>query len=81
MDRAVIVGHSSGTQVAAWTGVLAPRQVAAVGMASPTIDPMVRSLPKLLYRWRRDAQEPSPGLEENHVPEWKRAGLPIAVGE
>src|SRR3954452_24728431 len=43
----VVVGHSSGTQVAAWTGVLCPDAVRAVGLASPTIDPMVRSLPKL----------------------------------
>jgi pimeloyl-ACP methyl ester carboxylesterase len=72
--RAVVVGHSSGTQVAAWAGVLDPSRVAAVGLASPTIDPMARSLPKLVYCWRRDAREPSPGLEETHVPEWKRAG-------
>jgi pimeloyl-ACP methyl ester carboxylesterase len=74
LERAVVVGHSSGTQVAAWAGVLAPRTVAAVGLASPTLDPTVRSLPKLLYHWRMDAREPSPGLEANHVPEWKRAG-------
>jgi pimeloyl-ACP methyl ester carboxylesterase len=74
MGRAVIVGHSSGSQVAAWAGVLDPSRVAAVGLASPTIDPMARSLPKLLYYWRLDARAPSPGLEENHGPEWKRAG-------
>jgi pimeloyl-ACP methyl ester carboxylesterase len=75
LDRAVVVGHSSGTQVAAWAGVLAPDRVAAVGLASPTIDPIARPLPKLLYRWRLDARSPSPGLEENHIPEWKRAGI------
>jgi pimeloyl-ACP methyl ester carboxylesterase len=73
LDRAVVVGHSSGTQVAAWAGVLAPDRVAAVGLASPTIDPIARPLPRLLYRWRLDARSPSPGLEENHVPEGKRA--------
>ena len=75
LDRAVVVGHSSGTQVAAWAGVLAPDRVAAVALASPTIDPIARPLPKLLYRWRLDARSPSPGLEENHVPEWKSAGV------
>jgi hypothetical protein len=49
-------------------------RVAAVGLASPTVDPMARSLPKLLFYWRLDARSPSPGLEVNHVPEWKRAG-------
>jgi pimeloyl-ACP methyl ester carboxylesterase len=74
LDHAVVAGHSSGTQVAAWVGVLQPEHVAAVALASPTIDPVARSLPKLLYRWRLDARAPSPGLEESHTPEWKRAG-------
>lgn len=74
LDPAVIVGHSSGTQVAAWAGVLSPGRVSAVGLASPTIDPRVRSLPKLLFHWRLDARAPSPGLERSHVPEWRRAG-------
>lgn len=71
---AVVVGHSSGTQVAAWAGVLWPDGVRAVGLASPTIDPRFRSLAKLLFHWRLDARAPSPGLEESHAPEWKRAG-------
>lgn len=75
LDRAIVVGHSSGTQVAAWAGVLAPERVGAVGLASPTIDPVARRLPKLLVRWRLDARSPSPGLETNHLPEWKRAGV------
>jgi pimeloyl-ACP methyl ester carboxylesterase len=74
LDRPVVVGHSSGTQVAAWAGVLWPEGVSAVGLASPTIDPSVRSLPKLLLHWRLDARAPSPGLEESHLPEWRRAG-------
>jgi pimeloyl-ACP methyl ester carboxylesterase len=74
LDRPVVVGHSSGTQVAAWTGVLWPDGVRAVALASPTVDPSVRSLPKLLYHWRLDARAPSPGLEQSHAPEWKRAG-------
>lgn len=74
LERAVVMGHSSGTQVAAWAGVLCPERVAAVALASPTIDPMARPLPKMLFYWRLDARAPSPGLEANHVPEWKRAG-------
>jgi pimeloyl-ACP methyl ester carboxylesterase len=74
IERALVVGHSSGTQVAAWAGVLDPSRVAAVGLASPTVDPIARSLAKLLYYWRLDSRSPSPGLEENHIPEWKRAG-------
>jgi len=74
LDPPVLVGHSSGTQVAAWAGVLSPSGVSAVGLASPTIDPRVRSLPRLLFHWRLDARAPSPGLERSHVPEWRRAG-------
>ncbi len=74
LERSLVVGHSSGTQVAAWAGVLCQDRVAAVGLASPTVDPMARSLAKLLFYWRLDARSPSPGLERNHVPEWKRAG-------
>jgi pimeloyl-ACP methyl ester carboxylesterase len=74
LDRPVVVGHSSGTQVAAWTGVLCPERIRAVGLASPTIDPSLRSLPRLLFHWRLDARAPSPGLEQSHAPEWKRAG-------
>jgi pimeloyl-ACP methyl ester carboxylesterase len=74
-----VVGHSSGTQVAAWAGVLSPDRVAAVGLASPTVEPRLRFLPKLLFYWRLDARAPSPGLEVSHAPEWKRAG-PRGIG-
>ena len=74
-ERAVVVGHSSGTQVAAWAGVLCPERVTAVGLASPTVDPTARTLARLVAHWRLDARTPSPGLQASHVPEWKRAGL------
>lgn len=75
LDTVLLVGHSSGSQVAAWAGVLCPERIAAVGLASPTVDPMARSVVRLVLRWRLDARNPSPGLETNHVPEWRRAGL------
>jgi pimeloyl-ACP methyl ester carboxylesterase len=75
LDPAVVVGHSSGTQIAAWAGVLCPERVAAVVLASPTVDPIARSVPRLVWHWRRDARFPAPGLQESHIPEWKRAGL------
>src|SRR3954453_13868761 len=36
LEQAVVAGHSSGSQVAAWVGVLAPERTAAVVLASPT---------------------------------------------
>lgn len=35
IEGSLVVGHSSGTQVAAWAGVLCQDRVAAVGLASP----------------------------------------------
>lgn len=75
IERSILVGHSSGTQVTAWAGVLCPERVAAVGLASPTVDPKARSVPRLLLYWRLDARSPSPGLQVSHVPEWRRAGF------
>jgi len=71
----VMAGHSSGTQIAARVAAARPDLVAATVLASPTIDPKARSVPKALYYWRRDSAYPMPGLEESHRPEWKRAGL------
>jgi pimeloyl-ACP methyl ester carboxylesterase len=70
----VMAGHSSGTQVAAKVSAARPDLVAATVLASPTVDPRARSVPKVLYRWRRDAAYPMPGLSESHRPEWRRAG-------
>lgn len=71
----IMAGHSSGTQVAAHAAALRPDLVAATVLASPTVDPKARSVPRALYYWRRDAAYPMPGLEESHRPEWRRAGL------
>lgn len=71
----IMVGHSSGTQVAAKAAAARPDLVAATVLASPTIDPKARSVPKALYYWRRDSAYPMPGLSESHRPEWRRAGF------
>ncbi|MGP4046146.1 alpha/beta fold hydrolase [Streptomyces sp. 2A115] len=74
LGRVILVGHSSGTQVAARAALDHPGIVGVV-LASPTVDPMARSLPRLLLRWRLDSRREPPGLSESHRPEWKRAGL------
>lgn len=70
----VLAGHSSGTQVAAAAAASRPDLVAATVLASPTVDPKARSVPRALYYWRRDSQFPMPGLSDSHKPEWRRAG-------
>ncbi|MFI6356142.1 alpha/beta fold hydrolase [Streptomyces sp. NPDC050743] len=72
--RTVLMGHSSGTQVAARAATAAPNVVALV-LASPTVDPFAGTLPRLLLRWRLDSRHEPSGLSESHRPEWKRAGL------
>jgi pimeloyl-ACP methyl ester carboxylesterase len=71
----IIAGHSSGTQVAAHVAAARPDLVAATVLASPTVDPKARSVPRALYYWRRDSAYPMPGLDESHRPEWRRAGV------
>ena len=73
LERVVLAGHSSGTQVAARAAVGHP-DVAGVVLASPTIDPVARGPVRLLIRWRLDGRHEPPGLTESHRPEWKRAG-------
>lgn len=70
----VLVGHSSSTQVVARVVTQRPRQVGALVLASPTVDPAFRSWPRLILQWRRDSQYPLPGLQQQHNPEWVRAG-------
>jgi pimeloyl-ACP methyl ester carboxylesterase len=71
----ILAGHSSGTQVAARAAAARPDLVAGTVLASPTVDPKARSVPRALYFWRRDSRYPMPGLSESHRPEWRRAGL------
>lgn len=70
----VLIGHSSGTQVAARAAVRRGKAVGALVLASPTIDPIARSWLRLIVRWRLDGRHEPGGLNESHVPEWRRAG-------
>ncbi|WP_207946858.1 alpha/beta hydrolase [Actinomadura sp. 7K507] len=70
----ILAGHSSGTQVAAHTAVQRPDAAAALVLASPTVDPIGRSLARLLLRWRLDARHEPGDLSHSHRPEWLRAG-------
>ncbi|HEX5597793.1 MAG TPA: alpha/beta hydrolase [Micromonosporaceae bacterium] len=74
LGRVILAGHSSGTQVAAEAAV-GRCDVLGVVLASPTIDPAARGLPRLFVRWRVDALRESPGLATSHRPEWRRAGI------
>ncbi len=75
LDRIVLVGHSSGTQVAARVAARGPQNTRALVLASPTIDPRFRSLPRVLLAWRRNHELEPPSLDQQHTPERQRAGL------
>jgi pimeloyl-ACP methyl ester carboxylesterase len=74
----VLAGHSSGTQVAARAGLRAGggrSPVRGVVLASPTVAPIARPLPRMLLRWRLDGRREPPELTGSHLREWRRAGL------
>jgi pimeloyl-ACP methyl ester carboxylesterase len=74
IGRVVLVGHSSGTQVAVEAAADQPR-VAGVVLASPMIDPALRPIPRLAAGWLRDGRREAAGLMSSQYPEWRRAGL------
>ncbi|MGY1703592.1 alpha/beta fold hydrolase [Geodermatophilus sp. SYSU D00697] len=75
LERVVLVGHSSGTQVAARVAVRRPQAVGALVLASPTMDPRFRSTRRILLAWRRNSAFEPRSLDEQHTPERQRAGL------
>jgi pimeloyl-ACP methyl ester carboxylesterase len=75
LDRVVLVGHSSGTQVTARVAARRPQSVRAPVLASPTMDPRFRSMRRILLAWRRNHELEPRSLDEQHTPERQRAGL------
>jgi pimeloyl-ACP methyl ester carboxylesterase len=49
-------------------------QVRRVLLVGPTVDPAVRSAPRLLARWLAGGRVERPGLLRQQAPEWRRAG-------
>lgn len=75
LERVLLMGHSSGTQVAARAAARRPPAVRGVVLASPTVDPRFRGWARLSLAWQLDGRHEPPGLTDSHLPEWKRAGL------
>lgn len=76
----LLIGLSVGTQAAA-TAASAGDPVRRLLLISPTVDPRLRSLPRLLWTWWRGNQDHGePGFAEQ-VPDWLHAGVPrLAAG-
>jgi pimeloyl-ACP methyl ester carboxylesterase len=75
MDRVLLAGHSSGTQVAAEAALLCPDEVAAVVLAGPAIDPAARGGLRVFARWWADRRGDPKSLDEVHKPERQRVGF------
>jgi pimeloyl-ACP methyl ester carboxylesterase len=76
LHRAILAGHSSGTQVAAATALKRPDDdLAGVVLASPVFDPAYPGLARVLHRWLLDLTREPAGLERVNRRERKRAGL------
>jgi pimeloyl-ACP methyl ester carboxylesterase len=75
VGRVVLAGHSTGSQAAARAAQHAPGLIAGLVLASPTFDPALRSLPRLLRHWRADRRHEEPGLMRLLRKERRRAGI------
>lgn len=74
----LLVGLSVGTQAAAVAAAGSPR-VRRLLLVSPTVDPGLRSLSRLLFAWwSGNDGHGEPGFLEQ-VPDWARAGVPRLV--
>jgi pimeloyl-ACP methyl ester carboxylesterase len=69
----VLVGHSSGTQVAAAVARKVP--VVRLVLGSPTVDPAYRTVPRVVARWLVDGTREPASLGRQEFPEWGKAGL------
>jgi pimeloyl-ACP methyl ester carboxylesterase len=70
----LLAGHSAGTQIAAHAAISPASPVCGLVLASPTVDPVARSWPRLCAWFVRDGRHERPGLTSSHLPEWRRAG-------
>ena len=74
----LLIGLSVGTQAAAAAAAVSDR-VRRLLLVSPTVDPRLRSLPRLLWTWwRGNDGDGEPGFVEQ-VPDWAHAGVPRLV--
>jgi pimeloyl-ACP methyl ester carboxylesterase len=73
--RPVLVGHSTGAQVAALVAHRAPHRLAGVVLASPTFDPSMRGWPGLFGRALRTLPHETTGELAAVLPKYLRGGV------
>jgi pimeloyl-ACP methyl ester carboxylesterase len=71
----LLVGLSVGAQAAAVAAAaLSKHQLRRLALVSPTVDPQVRTAPRLLARWLLAGRLERPGLLAAQAPDWYAAG-------
>ncbi len=75
----LLIGLSVGAQVAAVAATAphrsqTPSRIRHLMLISPTVDPQVRTAPRLLGRWLAGGRQESPALFLEQFPEWCQAG-------
>ena len=71
----LLIGLSVGAQVAAVAASTASSMVRQLMLISPTVDPQVRTLSRLLGRWLAGGRLERPELFLEQSSDWRRAGL------
>ena len=71
----LLVGLSVGAQAAAVAAAVLPQgRLRGLTLVSPTVDPRIRSGPRMLARWLAAGRLERPGLLAAQGPDWRRAG-------
>jgi hypothetical protein len=70
----LLIGLSVGSQAAAVTAAGTPL-VRRLLLVSPTVDPVVRSMPRLLAAWVRGGIREKPALLRHQLPDWQSTSL------
>ncbi len=70
----VLVGHSTGAQVALRTAVQAPQRIHALALIGPTFEPQARRRSHLLARHLRTSMYEPPGQLRHTLPDYLRGG-------
>ena len=68
----LLIGVSVGSQAAAVAAAETPL-VRRLLLVSPTVDPVVRSMPRLLAAWMRAGIQEKPALLRHQLPDWRSA--------
>ena len=70
----LLIGLSVGSQAAAVAAAGTPL-VRRLLLVSPTVDPVVRSMPRLVAAWVRAGIQEKPALLRHQFPDWRSASL------